>query len=345
MSVFSRVKPWCLLGATCLLPGSIAACAGRDAPPATPGGNAGDGAGRDLAPAAAAVTPDPVRGRAAGGSPWPDAITGDVTTTTVPGFLEGRRVWVYLPPGYDDSPEASYPVLYMLDGQNVFDASTSYAGEWHVDEICEALIAGGEVEPVIVVGVDNARAGRLDEYAPWPDPDARAGGGGDAHLRAIVDVLVPYIDDGYRTRAEPQARGIAGSSLGGLMALYAAYAYPETFGLAAGFSPSLEWDLQHLTRFIAARARPGGSRVYMDMGTRERRRLVDGDGNDVADEIDVLRALRDVMTGQGFVLGTDLMVVEAEGAVHHETSWTARFPGMLRFLLPPDRPPAPGDGH
>lgn len=271
--------------------------------------------------------------RWADGSPPPTTITGDVSTITVPGFLGGRRVWVYLPPDYDTATEARYPVLYMFDGQNVFDTATSFAGEWQVDETLEAGIAAGDVRPIIVVAVDNS-AQRLAEYTPWAD-DQYGGGQADAHLQAFTDVLVPYIDQAYRTIADPGSRAIAGSSLGGLMSLYTAYEHGDVFGLSAALSPSLWWDDQQMRMHAQVAGKPG-ARIYMDMGTLEEDSIVDEDPqNGIDDNIDYLRAMRDVMTTQGFVLDTDLKVVEADGHRHRESYWAMRFPAVLAFLFPP----------
>jgi pullulanase len=266
--------------------------------------------------------------------PRQPTITGDVTLIDVPGFLGGRRVWVYLPPGYHGGDER-YPVLYMLDGQNVFDESTSFAGEWKADETCERLIAAGAIEPIIVVAVANAELRRSDEYTPWYDPSYQGGGGGaaDAFLDAMSGVLVPTIDTTYRTQSGPASTGLAGSSLGGLIALYAAYEYPHTFGLIGAFSPYLGWKDDEMLRWSAGRD-PVPVRVYMDMGTREWGSMRDADNNGVDDAIDDLRVMRRVMLGQGFVEGEDLLVVEDEGARHHETAWATRLPGALRFLFP-----------
>ena len=130
----------------------------------------------------------------------PLVIAGSKRCFAIPQLDRERRVWLYLPPDYDRSAER-YPVLYMHDGQNVFDAATSFAGEWEMDETCERLIAEGDIEPLVVVAVDNAGAGRIDEYTPWPAPDGR-GGGGAAHLEAIVEVLLPWVRDQYRAMAE-----------------------------------------------------------------------------------------------------------------------------------------------
>jgi pullulanase len=263
---------------------------------------------------------------------WADlpvsTITGDVTTHTVPGFLGGRRVWVYLPPGYHERAEQRYPVLYMLDGQNVFDQATSYAGEWEVDESCETLIAAESMSPIIVVAVDNGGLDRIYEYTPWYDPGYGDGGGGESHLQEFINVLKPWVDANYRTLVSPQTTGLAGSSLGGLMSLYAAYAHPEVFGRIGALSPSIWWNDDELLSYAGGQPKPA-SKVYMDMGTLE-------------GGIDDLRAMRDVMVGQGFVLGEDLMVVEDEGGQHNEWYWAQRFPTALQFLFPP--PPPTGVG-
>jgi predicted alpha/beta superfamily hydrolase len=274
--------------------------------------------------------------RWADGSPPPTTITGDVSTITVPGFLGDRRVWVYLPPDYDTDTEARYPVLYMFDGQNVFDTATSFAGEWQVDETLETGIAAGDLRPIIVVAVDNGGEQRIAEYTPWP-ADPYGGGEADAHLQAFTDALVPYIDQTYRTIAEPGSRAISGSSLGGLMSLYAAYEHDDVFGQVAALSPSLWWDGEHMRMHAQAAGKPG-ARIYMDMGTLEEDSTVDEDPqNGIDDNIDDLRAMRDTMTAQGFVLDTDLEVVEAEGHHHRENYWAMRFPAALAFLFPPAR--------
>lgn len=270
--------------------------------------------------------------------PANSTITGDVTTHTVPGFLGGRRVWVYLPPDYDVNVDQHFPVLYMFDGQNVFDQATSFAGEWEVDETCESLIPAGLMEPIIVVAVDNGGLSRIYEYTPWYDPGF-GGGGGEAHLQEFINVLMPWVDSNYRTRTGPHNTGLAGSSLGGLMPLYAVYAHSDAFGLIGALSPSIWWSGHALLDYAGGQPKPP-ARVYMDMGTIESGSMVDEDGNGVDDHIDDLRAMRDVMVGQGFVLDEDLMVVEDEGGVHNEWHWAQRFPATLQYLFP--QPPPTG---
>lgn len=278
--------------------------------------------------------------RWADGSPPRPSATGDIRPLDVPGFLGGRRVWVWLPPGYDAEPDRRYPALYVLDGQNAFNVTTSFAGEWEIDESLARLIAAGEVEPLIVVAVANGGALRTQEYTPWPGPDpaapagARAAGGGaDRHLDTIIAELMPAVDAAFRTRRGPEHTGLCGSSFGGLMALYAGWARPDVFGRLAAFSPSLIWAGDGPWQMIAGRERPP-VRLYTDMGTRERGNLVDGDGNGLDDAIEKLRALREALLRRGFSEGRDLLVVEDEGARHHEAYWARRFPGAARFLFP-----------
>jgi pullulanase len=262
-------------------------------------------------------------------------ITGNVTLATPREFLNGRRVWIYLPPGYDDNPGTRYPVLYMLDGQNVFDRATSFAGEWEVDETCEALISSGEIEPILVVAAANGEGSRVHEYTPWADPDFQGGqgGGGDAFLGELAGRLIPWVNARFRTLKGPANTGLAGSSLGGLMALYAGYAYPETFGRIAAISPVIRWRGHELLRFAASCKKPR-SQIYVDTGALEGGGTPGHQGI-VSRSITDLRALRDVLLRQGFVPGQDLLVVEDEAGRHHETFWAARFPRALRFLFPP----------
>ena len=137
-----------------------------------------------------------------------------------------RRIWIYLPPDYDVS-STHYPVIYMHDGQNLFDASTSFISEWSIDETLNDLHLKGD-PGVIVVGIDNGQNLRTDEYAPFENPNY-GGGEGDAYIRFIIEDLKPLIDNEFRTLPEPKNTGLIGSSLGGLISTYGGLKYPETF--------------------------------------------------------------------------------------------------------------------
>ena len=250
-------------------------------------------------------------------------ITGDVTTFSLPNFYNNRRVWIYLPPGYDASTDR-YPVLYMHDGQNLFDDATSFSGEWGIDETCEQLITDGEIEPVIVVGIDNGGASRIFEYTPFVDPSF-GGGGGDTYLQNVRDILVPHINATYRTRTGPENTFIAGSSLGGLISAYAGYAHADTWGRVGAFSPSYWYANQQMATFASLNGRPAGlERFYHDYGTGESQQ-------------GAFNSFNLVLLSQGFVAGDDFDSVLATGHQHNEFYWRLRAPDALRFLIDPAR--------
>jgi hypothetical protein len=170
---------------------------------------------------------------------WKTGGTGHTATQSVsildeefdmPQLNRRRRVWLYLPPDYATSGTRRYPVLYMHDGQNVFDAATSFVGEWGVDETLDSLHAAGELS-LIVVAVDHGGDERFDEYNPWTHPE-HGGGRGDEYVDFLVETLKPYIDAHYRTRPDRLNTGVAGSSMGGLISFYAMMKYPDVFGRA-----------------------------------------------------------------------------------------------------------------
>ena len=155
----------------------------------------------------------------------------------IPQLDRYRRIWIYLPPDYEDNPDQHYRVLYMHDGQNVFDESTSFAGEWEVDESLNDLFLDGD-KGCIVVAIDNGADLRINEYSPWYNATYQAGGEGEAYVDFIVETLKPYIDSNFRTLPDRQHTGIMGSSLGGLISHYAMVEHPEVFGKVGVFSPA-----------------------------------------------------------------------------------------------------------
>ncbi|HEX3526398.1 MAG TPA: alpha/beta hydrolase-fold protein [Thermoanaerobaculia bacterium] len=244
-------------------------------------------------------------------------------------FLEPRDVIVYLPPDYEKDLTRRYPVLYMHDGQNLFDAV--HAGmEWQVDETAERLIRSGAIGPLIVVGVASADSDvRRDEYTPtyveFKREDGvvlKGGGKADLYGRLLVEELKPFIDRTYRTRPEAAATSLGGSSFGGLVTLYLGLKYPQTFGgTLLAVSPSVWWDDRVILKAVAALPAKTGQRIWVDIGTAE------GD-DDVADT----RRLRDALIAKGWKLGVDLAYVEAKGAAHDEIAWAERMEPMLRFV-------------
>jgi predicted alpha/beta superfamily hydrolase len=234
-----------------------------------------------------------------------------------------RDVLVWLPPNYDWS-EARYPVLYMHDGQNLFEPDTAFLkGEhWRIGETATELIEQGRIEPLIIVGIYNTGEARVDEYTPTDD--VKLGGGhADDYGRLIIEELKPLIDGMYRTRVDRDNTGIAGSSLGGLVSLHLAFSHPATFGRAAALSPSVWWGRKAILKTIReARSKPN-LRLWVDMGTAEGRRGLDD-----------ARLLKAALVGLGFAEGVDLHYAEYEGATHSEQAWSKRVGPMLEWLFP-----------
>jgi predicted alpha/beta superfamily hydrolase len=238
-----------------------------------------------------------------------------------------RRVWVYLPPAYERQVERRYPVLYLQDGQNVFDGATAFVAgrEWEVDEAAQRLIDDGRIEPLIVVAIDNGGARRRYEYTPTRDAAAGDGGGLDGYTRMLLTELKPWVDGRYRTRAEREATGIGGSSLGGLAALWIGLHHPEVFSRVGALSVSAWWDDAVVVRAVESLPSRPDVRIWLDVGSREGERTL----RDV-------RRLRDALLGRGWREGRDLHYEESAGATHDESSWAKRMPDVLGFLfLPP----------
>jgi predicted alpha/beta superfamily hydrolase len=240
-------------------------------------------------------------------------------------YLEHNRdVTIYLPAGYADSDSRRYPVIYMHDGQNLFEAHRAFipGQHWRLSDAADAAIGARKAAPMIIVGIDNAGAARIDEYTPTPDPRHKAGGRADDHARMIIEELKPLIDTTYRTRPDPENTAIGGSSLGGLAALYLALHHNAVFRSAAVMSPSVWWNnrviLEELDKFRGSRPR-----IWLDIGGREGR-----------DALNDVRALRDRLQERGWDNFT-LRYYEDRRGDHSERAWAARAQRMLEFLFPP----------
>ena len=234
-----------------------------------------------------------------------------------------RTVMVYLPPDYEEDTGRRYPVLYLHDGQNVFDTATSIGEEWHVDETAQRLILEQVIEPLIIVGVYNTGEHRIGEYTPTKDPKHPDGGGADAYGRFLVEELKPFIDRTYRTLPSAASTGLGGSSLGGLVTMYLGLKYPTVYGRLAVVSPSVWWDDRMIVKRVEALPAKLPLRIWLCAGTNEGPRVI-------ADA----RRLRDTLLAKGWVAEQDLKYNEAEGAGHDEQSWAARVELILRFLFP-----------
>ena len=269
-----------------------------------------------------------IKARAQEGPPLGD-LTGDFRKHNKfrSRFLQNDRdVLVYLPPDYATNKTRRYPVLYLNDGQNLFDGKTAFGQEWHVDETAQRLIESGAIEPLIIVGVYNTGA-RTDEYTPSNDPKYKVGGLADRYGRMLTEELKPFIDANYRTHADAARTGLGGSSLGGLVSLYLALRYPNTFGRIAVLSPSVWWSDKHILKAVKALPQKVPCRVWLDMGTRE-------GGDEAGEHLHNARLLRDELLDKGWRLGSELYYYEAAGAEHTESAWADRIDLVLRFLFP-----------
>jgi predicted alpha/beta superfamily hydrolase len=239
-------------------------------------------------------------------------------------FLEqDRDVLIWTPPGYEQVQD-SYPVLYMHDGQNLFEPHTAFnPGEhWRVGETATELIEAGSIEPLIIVGIHNTGETRIAEYTPTGDKKL-GGGHADDYGRMIIEELKPIIDRAYRTRPGPESTGIAGSSLGGLVSLHLGFTHPAVFTKIAALSPSVWWGRKAILKTIRESRSKPPLKLWVDMGTAEGRRGLDD-----------ARLLKAALVGLGFFEGADLHYAEYEGATHSEQAWSERVGPMLEWLFP-----------
>ncbi|HEX2573136.1 MAG TPA: alpha/beta hydrolase-fold protein [Polyangia bacterium] len=248
------------------------------------------------------------------------------TLRTVTGFYSpqlgnSRTLILYLPPSYSENPLKRYPVLYMHDGQNLFDAATSFGGvEWQVDENANGLIAGGTMDEVIVVGIYNAGANRLYEYTPCCDA-SYGGGGVNSYERFLIDTVKPYVDANYRTLPGKDTTALMGSSLGGLASFYIVRRNPSVFGKAGCMSSSFWWNNQALPQEVEVATGKVPARFYIDAGTS-------------SDGLTETTRMRDALVADGYVQGGDLYYYVAQGGSHNEASWSARLYIPLQYLFP-----------
>lgn len=255
-------------------------------------------------------------------------VIGDLRLHEVDSQVLGtkRTIRVWLPQGYDDETERRYPVLYLHDGQNCFDRSTSAFGhEWQIDETLTRLIAEGTIEPLIAVGIDNGGDDRIAEYTYLPSPaNSDRGGKGEHYARFLREEVIPFIEATYRTRNDRRARLLGGSSLGGLISLEIARRHPDTFGGVMAMSPSLLWAGSAILNDLEADASGlKNTRIWIDMGTRE------GDTVESFDRVTgSARRLDAILTRQSIEHKTTI----AEGAAHNEQAWAERFPEAAKYL-------------
>lgn len=234
----------------------------------------------------------------------------------MPQFNTTRRIWIYLPTDYATSTE-KYPVLYMHDGQNLFDALTSYSGEWEVDETMQKLEQEGTLK-LIIVGIENGGKTRSDEYTPWKNKEY-GGGEGAAYGEFIVNDLKPFIDKHYRTKSDRHNTGIMGSSLGGLISMYIGMEYSETFGKLGVFSPSFWWSTEAVNQvknkgFV-------DTKIYMNAGLDEHKWITKGTK-------EMERNFRKL----GYT-NENLVTKYIKGGTHTERFWRSEFENAVLWLF------------
>ena len=231
-----------------------------------------------------------------------------------PQLRNRRDVYVYLPPSYEARPAARFPVIYMHDGQNLFDRATSFVGrEWRVDETIEALSREGL--EAIVVGISNMGVGRKAEYNPFPQLwNARA----ERYLAFVVETVKRIVDRDFRTSPDRAETGMIGSSLGATLSLYAYFRHWQVFGFVGAMSPSTSLVGTALAAYVR-RAPFAPGKLYLDDGTAE-------PGCNAGQLYTLLR-------DKGYRPGRDVLYVSEEGGRHDEDAWARRLPDALRFLL------------
>jgi predicted alpha/beta superfamily hydrolase len=241
-------------------------------------------------------------------------------------FLSTRRdLIVYLPPGYDDSSRTRYPVLYLQDGQNLFDPQTAFGGnDWHAGITADELISNGSIPPLMIVGIYNTGVRRISEYTPTRDPKLKKGGKAGRYAEMLAREIKPFIDTEYRSLKSARTTGVGGSSLGALAALHAGVSYPGVFGLLALMSPSVWWDNRVVLQTPGGFRSGSRPRIWLDVGTQE--------GDHPAQIVEDTRLLRAALETKGWREGDNLCYREFAGAAHNEGAWGERFGLVLKYL-------------
>lgn len=233
------------------------------------------------------------------------------TAFVIPQLKRVRRVWICLPAGYASSKQR-YPVLYMHDGQNVFDDATSFAGEWGVDECLDTMR-----KKCIVVAVDHGGPKRTNEYCPY-DMERFGKGEGDKYVDFLATTLKPYIDKNYRTLKDKENTFVAGSSMGGIISMYAILKYPNVFGGAGVFSPAF-WIGPKIFDDIKARGKRVNGRIYFYAGKMESETMV----GDTRKAYDLMKQVSHA---------TMTTVIRDDGQ-HNERRWRIEFPSFYKWML------------
>jgi predicted alpha/beta superfamily hydrolase len=245
-------------------------------------------------------------------------------------FRNTRFLRVWLPPGYDDpeNHDRRYPVLYLNDGQNLFEPATSFTGvEWQVDETADRLIREEAIAPMIFVGIDNAGKARLREYIPYRSlQPIMMRVQGNRYPDFLLKEVTPFIARNYRVASGPENTGLGGSSLGALIAIYTAMTRPNVFGRLLIESPSLWASNRQIIRESRS-VKQWPARIYLGTGTAET-----GNAEKDRSTVDDVREFDAILRRAGLDERRLRFVIQ-DGGTHHESAWARRFPEALRFLF------------
>lgn len=273
----------------------------------------------------------------------PDSMGSRVLPLTqmMPQLSREKQIWIYLPPGYGNDERKRFPVLYVQDGQYLFEALSSstdnpyineslvrkllhglrWYGSWQVDKRLDRLFAESKIDRIIVVGISSGDGNRTAEYSPWPWQDAPVPEGA-YYAEFVVRTLKPYIDSHYLTLSGRSDTGIAGSSMGGLLALYAGLKYQNVFSKVAALSPVLAANVvgRHLFEHISRQGKTHAMKIYIDLGSAE-------------PSFGPLEPVHESLQAVGF-RDEELWFRDIPEGEHRIEDWGARFPQALRWLYP-----------
>jgi predicted alpha/beta superfamily hydrolase len=268
-----------------------------------------------------------------------DTRTGNIETFSFESELleNTRTIWVYLPPGYEENTEQRYPVFYLQDGQNLMDGDTAFkrGHEWQVDETAQRLITEQKIEPLIIVGINHMNENRADEYnvkvekSQGAGPFYNAGGGGEMYGFMVTEELLPFINENYRTKTEPQHTAVGGASFGCNISLYLAMEYPDKFGQTMGMSCATWFGHLWLKQEVRRLYKKKPIRVWLDVGDSE----YDDEGWNQA-EVFRHTELYEAFLSKGWKKNEDIFFLVDKGGVHFEDDWGKRFPLVLEWFFP-----------
>ena len=242
------------------------------------------------------------------------------TAFFMPQLNKSRKIWLYLPPDYNTTTKR-YPVLYMADGQNLFDNKTSFSGEWQVDETLNSLFNQGDYG-AIVVGIDNGASDRLNEYSPWVNTQYNAGGKGNAYMQFVAETLKPYIDSNFRTQPEPEFNALLGSSMGALISVYGACKFSSKFEKIGVFSPAFWFSLSDLNTYISTNTNSiDNLRLYFVAGQNESTTMVSN-----------INTIKNNLISKG-VSNSEVFTKFDSYGTHTESYWKGEFGAAYKWLF------------